>query len=58
MELVIEDTVKKFSYELIQNLGIPKDLNNYYNSIIKPLISTYYLPYSIPINVTQYNNYF
>lgn len=56
LEIIVEDTVKTFKTDILKEIGIPLDTNNYLDNIIKPIVplSSEYLPFAKSISVTEY----
>lgn len=56
LEIIVEDTVKIFKYDILNEIGMALDTNKYLEEIVKPIVplSSEYLPFAKPISVTQY----
>lgn len=56
LEIIVEDTVKIFKYDILNEIGMPLDTNKYLEEIVKPIVplSSEYFPFAKPISVTQY----
>lgn len=60
LEIVIEDTVKTFKTDILNEIGMPLDTHKYLEEVIKLILpqSSEYLPFAKSIKVTEYFFYY